>query len=158
MLASAYAPQSHWLLKAPFHMLELDTMFAEYGLNLSRCAHDERHLLLPLIYSDRYGSDTKVIFCHRDPIEAISGTLSLWTSVAQAEWSNVDVTAVARRLLSRSVEVRTMRKAMKNHCINADGRHGGMHRCASPRWSGKVERGRFIMFTIVRYSRTPSIR
>eukprot|EP01094_Clydonella_sp_ATCC50884_P016696 TRINITY_DN2782_c0_g1_i1.p1 TRINITY_DN2782_c0_g1~~TRINITY_DN2782_c0_g1_i1.p1 ORF type:complete len:495 (-),score=146.60 TRINITY_DN2782_c0_g1_i1:414-1898(-) len=88
LLGSKYQPDNHWLLKAPLHLSFMDLMLEEYG------------------------QDTKMIFCHRDPVATVGSTLSLYIGIAHSEWDDADRHHNASRfLLNYCIEA--WRKAMK---------------------------------------------
>jgi len=70
-----YRPSSHWLLKAPYHLMNIDVLLRTY--------------------SDR----TKLVLTHRDPITCLASTFSLWCTIAAQEWEGYDPRPAARFML-----------------------------------------------------------
>eukprot|EP01095_Lingulamoeba_sp_RSL-Kostka_P017761 TRINITY_DN9438_c0_g1_i1.p1 TRINITY_DN9438_c0_g1~~TRINITY_DN9438_c0_g1_i1.p1 ORF type:complete len:533 (+),score=130.48 TRINITY_DN9438_c0_g1_i1:72-1670(+) len=66
----------HWVLKAPYHLLRLKELFRVYDF------------------------DCNVVFCHRDPVKSIPSTISLFATIGQSEWKNLDVEAIALHILN----------------------------------------------------------
>jgi hypothetical protein len=82
VLSASYPPESHWVMKAPYHLLHLDHLVEKYS-----------------------PTDTCLVFCHRDPIESVASSLSLWISMAAADWDEYNVIAGSRHAFDILVEV-----------------------------------------------------
>lgn len=75
VLSSKYPPDSHWVMKAPYHLLNLDLLVEAYSPD-----------------------ETCLVFCHRDPIESVASSLSLWVGLGKSEWRDYDILSASRRM------------------------------------------------------------
>jgi len=75
-LSSNYPAESHWLLKSPIHLLQLPLLVETYGKD-----------------------NIRLVLTHRDPVECIPSTFSLFCLYAQYEINNVDQKAAAHFML-----------------------------------------------------------
>jgi hypothetical protein len=78
-LGSRYAPESHWVLKAPFHLWHVPELLDTYP-------------------------DASLVFTHRDPEQVVASSISLFTLTPRKIWRSYDPKKVGASLLQRLAE------------------------------------------------------
>lgn len=100
---SRYAPESHWVLKAPFHLWHIPELIETYP-------------------------DARLVFTHRDPEQVVASALSLFTVTPRRIWRSYDPKEVAPVVLQRLAE--GWRQAIRaREAMSAAGKGGQILDC-----------------------------